>query len=336
MRRLVQRALERRGFRIVTAESASEALTLIATETFDLVAVDNHMPGRSGRELLDDIVALEDHPPVVFVTGNDDTRVAVDALHAGALDFVVKTVGESFFDLLAGRFRQALSRADLERAKRRAEDELREANHQLEMLVREVHHRVANSLQMVLSFVSMQANQTQEPVAKEALAATQNRIRAIAKVHHRLYTRDDLTTIDLDEYLRTLAKELDETLSQDRSRIELRLSTVPVEVNPDEAVSIGVIINELVNNAAKYAFPAGTGGTIEISLEKLDDDTIKVCVADDGCGIEDGAPKGTGLGTRIIAAIARSLDTEVAPEPEAQGTRHCFVIKPRPFKDTAH
>lgn len=302
---------------------------MLAHDRYDLVAVDNHMPGRSGREMLGDIVAIPDHPPVVFVTGNDDTQVAVEAIHAGALDFVVKTVGDSFFDLLDGRFRQALSRAALERDKRRAEQELREANDQLEMLVREVHHRVSNSLQMVLSFVSMQANQTQDPGGKDALAATQNRIRAIAKVHHRLYTRDDLTTIDLDEYLRTLTVELRESLLQGNDSIEINLATVPVIVTPDTAVSIGVIVNELASNAAKYAFGKG-GGTIDITIEKLDDDSIRVCVADDGCGIsQDEAPQGTGLGTRIIGAIARSLDTAVEPIPTARGTKHCFVVAPR-------
>ena len=169
LRRLVQRALERRGFTVTTAASAEEGLALLTAGDFDLVAVDNHMPGRTGREMLDDIVALPDHPPVVFVTGNDDTQVAVEAIHAGASDFVVKTVGESFFDLLAGRFRQAFTRSRLEREKRAAEADLRAANERLEMLMREVHHRVSNSLQMVLSFVSMQAAQTADPAAREAL-----------------------------------------------------------------------------------------------------------------------------------------------------------------------
>ena len=203
--------------------------------------------------MLEDIVAMPDHPPVVFVTGNDDTRVAVEAIHGGALDFVVKTVGESF-STSRRPLPPGFTRDRLEREKRAAEAELRAANERLEMLAREVHHRVSNSLQMVMSFVSMQAGQTTDPAARDALEATQNRIQAISKVHHRLYTRDDITTIDLDDYLATLIGDLRENLDKRDSSIVLTLRADPIEVAPDNAVSIGVVVNELVSNAVKYAF----------------------------------------------------------------------------------
>ena len=294
---------------------------------FDLVAIDNHMPEKSGRQMLDEIVALKEHPPVVFVTGDSDTAVAVEAIHAGAADFVVKTVGESFFDLLDGRFRQAFLRDRLEREKRTAEADLREANERLEMLVREVHHRVSNSLQMVQSFVAMQANQTAEPAAKDALEATQNRIKAIGKVHQNLYTRDDLRTIDLDEYLGTLVAELRENMSENENSVELAFSAEPVEVSPDDAVNVGVVVNELVSNAAKYAFPENSSGTVTVELAALDK-SYSVTVSDDGAGISEGAaPEGTGLGMRIIKAITRSLGTELEKLECDRGTKHRIVVQ---------
>lgn len=295
-------------------------------EAFDLVAIDNHMPGKSGRQMLDEIVAQDGHPPVVFVTGDSDTAVAVEAIHAGASDFVVKTVGESFFDLLDGRFRQAFRRDQLEREKRQAEADLREANERLEMLVREVHHRVSNSLQMVQSFVSMQANQTSEPAAKDALEATQNRIKAIGKVHQNLYTRGDLTTIDLDEYLKTLVAELRANMSENANSVELVFAADPVEVSPDDAVNVGVVVNELVSNAAKYAFPENRTGKVSVELSSLSDG-YSVTVTDNGAGIADGAaPEGTGLGMRIIKAITRSLGTELEKLDCDTGTSHRIVI----------
>lgn len=303
-------------------------MALLKSQRFDLVAVDNHMPGRSGREMLDDIVAMPDHPPVVFVTGNDDTQVAVEAMHAGASDFVVKTIGESFFDLLAGRFRQAFTRSQLEREKRSAEAELRIANERLEMLVREVHHRVSNSLQMVLSFVSMQAGQTADPAAREALEATQDRIQAISKVHHRLYTRDDLTTIDLDDYLATLVQELRASLDKRERNVTLALRAEPIEVSPDDAVSIGVIINELVSNAAKYAFAHGGGGSIEIVLEKTGDGGFALSVVDDGVGYDAAsAPRGSGMGMRIVTAVSRSLNSQLENVAAARGTTFRLAVK---------
>ena len=322
----MQRALERRGFSIETAADADEGMEMLRTREYDLVAIDHHMPGRSGREMLDDIVAMPDHPPVVFVTGNDDTQVAVEAIHAGASDFVVKTIGESFFDLLAGRFRQAFTRSRLEREKRQIEGDLRAANERLEMLVREVHHRVSNSLQMVLSFVSMQAGQTADPAARDALEATQNRIQAISKVHHRLYTREDLTTIDLDDYLETLVNELRASLGKRQRAVTLALQAEPVEVTPDEAVSIGVIVNELVSNAVKYAFADGSKGTVQIKLEPIGGG-YRVCVVDDGVGFDGAeAPQGSGMGMRIVTAVARSLDTKLENIPVDRGTSYCLPV----------
>ena len=299
----------------------------LRNEHFDVVAIDHYMPGKTGREMLDEIVALPDHPAVVFVTGNDDTGIAVDAIHAGAADFVVKTVGESFFDLLAGRFRQAWSRSRLEREKREAEAELREANERLELLLREVHHRVANSLQMVLSFVSMQANQTDDAGTREVLAATQNRIRAISKVHHKLYTRDDITTIDLDEYLDMLVEELRQSLAEGPAAIEVKLATEPVEVSPDTAVSVGVIVNELVSNAAKYAFADGGSGTIAIALARAGDAGYAITVSDDGAGMGQSAkPSGSGLGMKIVDAMTRGLGAELEQIPCDKGTSQRLTV----------
>lgn len=283
------------------------------------------MPGKSGIDMLAEIVALGDHPPVVFVTGNDDTAIAVKALHAGALDFVVKTVGDSFFDVLDGRFRQALSRARLESDKRAAENELRLANERLEMLVREVHHRVSNSLQMVLSFVAMQAKQSDEPAVRSALDEIQNRIKAISKVHQRLYTRGDLTTIDLDSYLANLVDDLRGSLPKG---VTIVLEAASVVVSPDSAVSVGVIVNELVSNAAKYAFRSSQAGTMVVRLEG-DSKAFSVTVEDDGNGIDPGnGPRGTGLGTRIVEAIARSLGAEVDMLDRERGTAVRIACRP--------
>lgn len=303
------------------ADSADAGLARIKAERFDLVAVDHQMPGKTGLQLLDEIVALPDHPPVVFVTGNDDTAVAVKAIHAGALDFVVKTVGESFFDVLDGRFRQALSRADLEQAKRRAEADLIVANQRLELLVREVHHRVSNSLQMVVGFVAMQAKQSKEPAVRGALEEIQNRIKAISKVHQRLYTREDLTAIDLEAYLAGLIDELRASIPSRNGTITVELAAEPVIVTPDTAVSVGVIVNELVSNAVKYAFAECQDGTIRVALGAQPDGGFLLSVADDGRGLGDAkGPLGTGLGTRIVDAIARSLRTKLQIAERDNGT----------------
>jgi len=104
IRRLAARALERRGYRMTVAETGSEGVVKAAAERFDLIAVDHYMPGMDGLETLEALRRLPDPPPVVYVTGSEEGRIAVAALKAGAADYVVKTVGDDFFDLLAASF----------------------------------------------------------------------------------------------------------------------------------------------------------------------------------------------------------------------------------------
>lgn len=327
LRRLVQRALERRGFVVETAESADAAIIRLRDAVFDLVAVDHYMPGRTGLALLADIVALPEAPPVVFVTGTDDTQVAVTALKSGAADFVVKAVGEDFFDLLANAFEQALEKVALQRAKAAMEGELRDANARLEALLGEVHHRVANSLQLVSSLVTLQARRTEDAAARAALEETQSRIHAVAPVHHRLYTSRSAEAIELDAYLETLLEGLRTSLTGSSSQVELVLAAEPVTVRPDQAVSVGVIVTELVSNAAKYAFAPGTPGRIEVALRAGERGGFVVDVADDGRGFDPlEQAQGTGLGMSIVGAMARSLRSELKHLPTERGSRLAIAI----------
>ena len=211
LRRLASRVLSRNGFVVTAAEDGAAGVALAGERRFDLIAVDHYMPGLDGLETLERLRALPDQPPVVYVTGSEESRIAVAALKAGAADYVVKSVGPDFFDLLASSFRNVLDRSRLERAKAFAEDELRAANARLEALLAEVNHRVANSLQIVSAMVRLQGNALQDAAARDALEDTQRRIGAIAQVHRRLYTSDKVSAVDMREYLQALVDELGET-----------------------------------------------------------------------------------------------------------------------------
>jgi two-component sensor histidine kinase len=324
LRRLVSRALGRLGYDVASAASGEEGIAMVAAQAasggFDLVAVDHYMPGMDGLETLVAITALPDPPPVVYVTGSDEGRIAVAALKAGAADYVVKTVGEDFFDLLSASFTQVLDRARLERAKAAAETELRATNARLEAMLSEVNHRVANSLQLVSAMIGLQKGVLADDRAREALEDTQRRIRAIAQVHRRLYTANDVEQVDLREYLGALVDELGESWSSDMLPRTLTLTADPIRVKTDRAVSIGVIVTELVTNACKYAYSDGTG-EVRIRLTQGDGHCLLV-VEDDGCGIAEGQkPQGTGLGAKLIRAMAKSLQTELEYDPAHRGVR---------------
>lgn len=320
LRRLVSRAMGRHGYVVASAASGAEGVAMAADGGIDLVAVDHYMPGMDGLETLAAITALPDPPPVVYVTGSDEGRVAVAALKAGAADYVVKTVGEDFFDLLSASFTQVLDRARLTRAKAAAETELRASNARLEAMLSEVNHRVANSLQLVSAMIGLQKGVLTDDRARDALEDTQRRIRAIAQVHRRLYTANDVEQVDLRDYLGALVDELGESWSSDMMPRTLTLSADPIRVKTDRAVSIGVIVTELVTNACKYAYPSGTG-EVRIVLTQ-DDDGCLLVVEDDGCGMAaDQKPQGTGLGAKMIRAMAQSLQTAVEYDPAHRGVR---------------
>ncbi len=321
IRRLVGRAMERRGYRMTLAESGAEGIDHATAEQFDLIAVDHYMPGMDGLETLERLRLLPDTPPVVYVTGSDEGRIAVAALKAGAADYVVKTIGEDFFDLLDAAFDQVGARAALHRAKVAAEADLRASNARLEALLAEVNHRVANSLQLVSAMVSLQAGALADPVAREALADTQRRIQAIAQVHRRLYTSNDVENVDMQEYLGALVDELADTWSSEAQPRALSLAAEPIRLATDRAVSLGVIVTELVTNACKYAYPNGPG-EVRVALTRTAEGEFLLAVEDDGCGMPaDAAPRGTGLGTKLIRAMAQSLQSIVEYDRTHNGVR---------------
>lgn len=322
LRRLVEKLLGRRGHTVVTAGSGEEGVRLARDGDFDLAAIDHYMPDMDGLATLKALRTLPNCPPVVYVTGSEESRIAVAALKEGALEYVVKSTGDDFVDLLERAFNHALATIRLRKATEDAEAALKSSNERLQTLLHEVNHRVANSLQIVSNMVGMQSRLLPAGPAREALGDTERRILAIAQVHRRLYASDDVQSVAMDEYLAALIAQLEETWSSEQAPRDIRLTAEPLKLHAEKAMSLGVIVSELVSNACKYAYAEDEGGEIRVDFRRAGSEGFRLCVEDDGCGFDrDASPKGTGLGSRLITAMARGLSAKVDYAPAPRGVR---------------
>lgn len=324
--RLVSRGLQRQGFCVEHVLSGEAGLERLRRGGVDVVALDQYMPGLDGLETLEQIQTIPDPPPVVFVTAAQDSSIAVTALKAGADDYLVKDTRGDFVPLLQVAAGQALKQAMIRKARDEAEAEVRASRDRYaalaaerEVLLREVNHRVGNSLQIIASLLHLQASSSKQDEVKAALTNAMGRVAAVAQVHRRLYTSHDLKSVMLNQYLESLLEDLRRSAEGNRMS-RLTLNAQPVEIDPDRTVAIGIIVNELVMNAVKYAYPDGAG-PIHVDLKSSGDD-VELAISDEGVGFDVKAhPQSTGMGQRIVAAMASKLEASVARDPAHAGTR---------------
>jgi two-component sensor histidine kinase len=186
-----------------------------------------------------------------------------------------------------------------------------------QLLLREIDHRVASSLQQVNSFLQMQALSAKTAEERESLEAAEARVMAVARVHQHLYTGADLRTVQLAGFLSGLCSSLQDNAPPG---VQLKVEAEPLLVEARRASALGIIVTELVANAFKYAFPAGGPGSVQVCVRAADG-RLELRVRDDGRGVDEGAaPQGTGVGMRIVRGLARSLKAVLSVHAPGRGT----------------
>ena len=212
------------------------------------------------------------------------------------------------------------------RERKQTETLMREAIEHQQLLNREVSHRVKNNLAMVASLLNLQIRTASDPAVKNALADARARITTMAEAHDHLWRQKDIQQIDLDVLLADLCESLRQTAPKPLS---VRFIAEPIRVPTDQAVPIALLVNELVTNALKYAYPDGVDGEVRVALSALDGSRMRLDVADDGVGLPvgfDPARVANSLGMRLIATLTRQLNADLAIYPNGSGTRFSISV----------
>jgi two-component sensor histidine kinase len=214
---------------------------------------------------------------------------------AGGLIIGIASVGEDITD------------------RKQAEEKIRASLKEKEVLLKEIHHRVKNNLQIVSSLLYLQMARTQHPGAVAALMESRNRVRSIARIHEKLYQSANLASVDMGEYTRSLVPDLQHSHRVEGSSVRLVVNIGDVLLGITEAIPCGLIINELVSNSLKHAFPKERSGEITIEMIKTSANQTTLTVRDNGIGLPEHVDfrNSPSLGLDLVNSLVQQLSGSV-------------------------
>jgi two-component sensor histidine kinase len=208
---------------------------------------------------------------------------------------------------------RAVLEEDIARRKR-AEEQLQASLQEKEALLKEVHHRVKNNLQLISSLLSLQAARIAEPAVAELFAESQNRVHSMALVHENLYRAGNFARISMATHIQNLCAHLSGAYGVQSRRLELAIRIGDVELDLDRAVTCGLIVNELVSNALKHAFPDGRAGRVCVELQPYGDKQQLLVVGDNGIGLPADLDyhRAESLGLQLVDKLTQQLHGTIA------------------------
>jgi len=292
------------------ANGALQGLETCRATSPDCVLLDYKLPDMTGLEFLQQLSfrATGGVPAtaVVMLTGLASEQVAVEAMRSGAQDYLVKDRISA--ESLRLAVRKATEKVSLLRALKAEKDRLTQSLAEKEVLIQEVHHRVKNNLAVIASLLRLQATTMPDERLATALRESQNRVESMALIHEQLYSNGNLREVDLARYAALLTGNLFHSYGVDRARIACRVAVEPLVLGVDQAIPAGLILNELISNALKHAFPSGRAGSVTVEGGRAGG-RVHLSVRDDGVGVPPGVDlvKPHSLGMQIIKILTRQL-----------------------------
>ncbi len=196
-----------------------------------------------------------------------------------------------------------------------------------EILLQEVHHRVKNNLQVISSILNLQSSYVKDQSSLDILRESQNRIKSMSFIHESLYQTRDFSRIEFSDYILSLSNNLIHSYSIEAGKIKLSTDFKKVFLSLDQAIPCGLIVNELVSNALKYAFPQGTTGEISLKI-KESDNIIRIHIADNGIGLpaDLDVEHSESLGLQLVYTLIDQLDATIEVNSE-KGTNYLITFE---------
>ncbi|MBD2729844.1 hypothetical protein H6G96_26880 [Nostoc sp. FACHB-892] len=226
-------------------------------------------------------------------------------MKAGAHDYIIKGNLARLIPAVARELREAQVR----RERKQAEEQIKASLQEKEVLLKEIHHRVKNNLQIISSLLNLQAEYLKDNQALEVFKDSQNRIESMALIHEKLYQSQDLARINFADYIQDLVTNLFYSYNVNSSAITLKMNVEEVFLAIDAAIPCGLIINELISNSLKYAFPEKQPGEIYIDFSSIEANLFTLTIGDNGVGFtQDFDFQGTeSLGLRLVKGLTHQL-----------------------------
>lgn len=290
------------------ASSMAEASELLSKRSVDAIMLDLAMPDTGGIQSLTALQAMAPDKPIVVVTAEDDEDLGVEAVQHGAQEYLVK--GEMESRIVARIVRYAVER-------NRVEVQLRASLLEKETLLREVHHRVKNNLQLILSLLRVGEEHVPEGEARRVFQDSHNRIRSMSMIHENLYQSRDVGRVPFHDYVKELMRELFCAHNAWARGIEMDLQVEAIELGVDTAIPCGLILHELVTNALEHAFPdkraapasAPERRWIQVVFRRMEGETLHLQVSDNGVGMpaESEVRKKKSIGLELVTTLSGQL-----------------------------
>jgi two-component sensor histidine kinase len=341
---LIERMLTKSGYAVYCERvvDAYEMRAALAKQTWDLIIADYRLPAFDAPSALALLHETGQDIPFIVVSGAMGEDLAVAMMRAGAQDYLLKDDLARLAPAVDRELRDARTRRQREQAERALGESEQQLERQTtlllqrETMLREIHHRVKNNMQVMSSLLSLQSRVTSDPAARRMLEDNQNRIQSMALLHEILYQSDNLAVVDFSKYVRRMVEYLFRSYGVDNRQIRLHTELDPVSLDLDDALPCALLISEVISNSLKHGFPEGRGGEISILLRGQSETTVSLVVSDDGVGLPGNLDWTTSrsLGLRLVRALADQLHGNLDLRSQA-GTKVQLVFPAKRKNETA-